>query len=152
VLQGIGEYDFVPPFRMPSRERVAALIRASSRLLIRSLAGVLHRGRDDAGERQAPPRVGLKNLVAHERGVMAAFKEIRTLPVKTWLVDGDNVVISWVFEFTRPNGTQFRMDELALQRWRGDGSQRALLLRPAQLAQSYHRLKPPRTFCSMVAP
>jgi len=52
--------------------------------------------------------------------VMAAFREIRTLPVKTWLVEGDCVVINWVFEFTRADGSQFRMDEIALQRWRGD--------------------------------
>ena len=40
-------------------------------------------------------------FVEHERGVMAGYKEIRTLPVKSWLVDGDQVVIRWMFEFTR---------------------------------------------------
>jgi len=105
---------------MPSRERVAALIkRVEDGRYVEALQEFYA---DDATmqENASPPRAGLKNLVEHERGVMAAFKEIRTLPVKTWLVDGDNVVINWVFEFTRPNGTQFRMDELALQRWRGD--------------------------------
>ena len=105
---------------MPSRERVAALIaRVEAGCFVEALQEFYT---EDATmqENASPPRVGLKNLVEHERGVMAAFKEIRTLPVKTWLVDGDNVVINWVFEFTRPNGTLFRMDELALQRWRGD--------------------------------
>jgi len=120
---------------MPSRERVAALIdRVEQGKYVEALQEFYA---DDATmqENASPPRVGLKNLVEHERGVMAAFKEIRTLPVKTWLVDGDNVVISWVFEFTRPNGTQFRMDELALQRWRGDRvAEERFYYDPAQLA------------------
>ena len=105
---------------MPSRERVAALIqRVEAGKFVEALQEFYA---DDATmqENGNPPRVGLKKLVEHERGVMAAFKEIRTLPVKTWLVDGDHVVIHWVFEFTRPNDTHFQMDELALQRWRGD--------------------------------
>lgn len=36
-------------------------------------------------------------------------------------MDGDRVVIHWVFEFTRCDSTSFCMDELAHQRWRGDG-------------------------------
>ena len=105
---------------MPSRERVAALIaRVEQGKYVEALQEFYA---DDATmqENGNPPRVGLTKLVEHERGVMAAFKEIRTLPVKTWLVDGDHVIINWVFEFTRPDGTRFRMDEIALQRWRGD--------------------------------
>ena len=71
-------------------------------------------------ENNAPPRVGRDALVKHEREVMASFKSIRTLPVKTFLVDGDRVVIHWTFEFTRPNGKVLRMEEMALQHWRGD--------------------------------
>jgi ketosteroid isomerase-like protein len=105
---------------MPSRERVAALIkRVEDGRYVEALQEFYA---DDATmqENGSAPRVGLQTLVKHERGVIAAFREIRTLPVRTWLVDGDDVVINWVFEFTRQNGTQFRMDELALQRWRGD--------------------------------
>jgi ketosteroid isomerase-like protein len=105
---------------MPSRERVAALIeRVEQGKYVEALQEFYA---EDATmqENGNPPRVGLKALVAHERGVMAAFKEIRTLPVKAGLVDGDRVMIQWIFEFTRPDGTRLRMDELALQRWRGD--------------------------------
>ena len=105
---------------MPSRERVAALIaRVEEGRFVEALQEFYA---EDATmqENGHPPRVGLEALIEHERGVMAAFKEIRTLPVKSWLVDGDQVVIHWIFEFTRPDGTRFRMDELALQRWRGD--------------------------------
>ena len=105
---------------MPSRERVAALIRrVEAGKFVEALQEFYA---DDATmqENGNAPRVGLSTLIDHERGVMAAFKEIRTLPVKTWLVDGDHVVIHWIFEFTRTDGSSFRMDELALQRWRGD--------------------------------
>ena len=105
---------------MPTRERVAALIkRVEEGKFVEALQEFYA---DDATmqENGKPPREGLKKLIEHERGVMAAFTEIRTLPATTWLVDGDNVVVNWVFEFTRPDGTRFRMDELALQRWRGD--------------------------------
>lgn len=71
-------------------------------------------------ENNQPPRRGLAALVKHEQGMMATFKSMRTLPVDAFLVDGDRVVIRWVFEFTRPDGKMLRMDELALQRWRGD--------------------------------
>lgn len=105
---------------MPSRERVAALIeRVEQGKYVEALQEFYA---EDATmqENGNPPRVGLKALVEHERGVMAGYKEIRTLPVKAWLVDGDQVVIHWMFEFTRPDGARSRMDELALQRWRGD--------------------------------
>jgi len=55
-----------------------------------------------------------------ERKVLAAFKQVRTLPVDRFLVDGDRVVIHWVFEFMGHDGQTFRQDELAWQRWRGD--------------------------------
>lgn len=120
---------------MPSRERVAALIeRVEQGKYVEALQEFYA---EDATmqENGNPPRVGLKALVAHERGVMATFKEIRTLPVQSWLVDGDRAVIRWVFEFTRADGTRIRMDELAHQRWRGDRvAEERFYYDPAQLA------------------
>ena len=120
---------------MPSRERVAALIaRVEQGKYVEALQEFYA---EDATmqENGNRPRVGLQALVAHERGVMATFREIRTLPVKSWLVDGDQVVIHWIFEFTRPDGTRLRMDELALQRWRGDRvAEERFYYDPAQLA------------------
>jgi len=71
-------------------------------------------------ENVQPPRQGLETLVAGERRVLASFKEVRTLPVETFFVDGDRSVIRWVFEFVAPDGRSFRQDELAYQRWEGD--------------------------------
>jgi ketosteroid isomerase-like protein len=120
---------------MPSRERVAALIkRVEEGKFVEALQEFYTEDATMQENGQAP-RGGLKKLVEHERGVMAAFKEIRTLPVKTWLIHGDSVIINWVFEFTRADGTGFRMDELALQRWRGERiAEERFYYDPAQLA------------------
>ena len=71
-------------------------------------------------ENSQPPRRGRDTLLAYERAVIAACSAMRTLPVQSWLVDGDFVVIHWVFEFTRLSGKTMRIDELAHQRWEGE--------------------------------
>ena len=71
-------------------------------------------------ENSQPPRRGRDTLIAYERAVIAACSAMRTLPVDSWLVDGDFVVIHWVFEFTRLSGKIMRIDELTHQRWQGE--------------------------------
>lgn len=66
------------------------------------------------------PRKGLAVLVEHERAALASMKSMRTLPAQSVLVDGDLVVIQWIFEFVTQAGQTFRMEELTHQRWRGD--------------------------------
>ena len=36
------------------------------------------------------------------------------------LIDGDRVAIHWIFDFTLPDGSTRRFDEMALQTWRGE--------------------------------
>jgi ketosteroid isomerase-like protein len=105
---------------MPSRESVKQLITLVEQG--KYVEAIEQFYADDASmqENNHPPRKGLEALVKHERGMMASYRSIRTLPVETFLVNGDHVVIRWVFEFTRPDGKVLRMDELALQRWRGE--------------------------------
>lgn len=71
-------------------------------------------------ENSAAPRVGRDVLVEHERGVLARVKQMVTRKVETFLVDGDLVVINWIFEMHTKSGEIRVMDELALQEWRGD--------------------------------
>ena len=66
------------------------------------------------------PRRGREGLVARERAVMAAFKSIGTTFVPPMFVDGNHVVIRWIFEFERFDGGRLRIDELAYQRWDRD--------------------------------
>ncbi len=71
-----------------------------------------------------PPRVGRDKLVAGERATLARFKGVRTFIVGAPMVDGDVVMINWVFEFDKPDGGVLRIDEIARQEWRGDKIQR----------------------------
>jgi ketosteroid isomerase-like protein len=67
-----------------------------------------------------PERGGRDVLVAYEKAVLQRLKTMVTREVGPVLIDGDHVMVNWVFEMTTPDGTVRRMDELALQTWRGD--------------------------------
>ena len=105
---------------MPTRERAEELIALVEQGKFVEALQEFYAEDASMQENNAPPRVGLAALVAHERGVLAAFKQVRTRPVEGFLVDGDRVVINWVFEFVGQDDRTLRMDELAYQLWRGD--------------------------------
>jgi hypothetical protein len=71
-------------------------------------------------ENGGAPRTGRDRLVAHERKVLAAAKEVRSQCVRPVLIDGDTVVIHWIFDFVFRDGRSLRVDELAHQTWRGE--------------------------------
>jgi ketosteroid isomerase-like protein len=71
-------------------------------------------------ENGAPPRVGRDGLVANERKVLARMKSVKSTCVRPVFVNGDLVVIRWIFEFETNEGGHIRMEELAYQRWKGD--------------------------------
>ena len=105
---------------MPCRERVQAFIALVEQgEYVKAIEDFYH---PDASmqENGLPPRVGRQALVEHERKVLAGLQRMRTRRVQTHLVDGDRVVINWVFEMTGSDGVTRVMDELALQSWDGD--------------------------------
>src|SRR5215813_3768543 len=71
-------------------------------------------------ENQSPPRVGRDTLVAHERQVLATVRAVSATCVRPVFVQGDRVVIRWVFSFEFLDGSTMRMEELAYQRWEGE--------------------------------
>ncbi|MBW8758208.1 MAG: nuclear transport factor 2 family protein [Burkholderiales bacterium] len=71
-------------------------------------------------ENQGTPRVGRDAHVANERQVMARAESVTSACVRPVLVDGDHVVIRWIFQFTWRDGSVTRMEELAWQRWEGE--------------------------------
>jgi ketosteroid isomerase-like protein len=70
-------------------------------------------------ENTAPPRVGRDVLVAHERGVLARATQVYSKAISS-VVEGDHVAIHWIFELTSKSGKVHRVDEVAIQEWRGD--------------------------------
>jgi ketosteroid isomerase-like protein len=105
---------------MPSRARVEAFIKTVE---AGDFVGALEEFyAEDATMRENadPPRQGLSALIAHEKGLLAAFRAIAARPASRHALDGDTVVINWVFDFTAHDGSTITLDELALQRWRGE--------------------------------
>jgi len=71
-------------------------------------------------ENQAPPRVGVHAHVAAERNVMSRARSVSSKCVRPVFVNGDRVVIRWIFHFEWLDGTDTQMEELAYQRWEGE--------------------------------
>lgn len=65
-------------------------------------------------------RVGRDVLVAHEAKMMATVASVRSECVRPVFVQGDRVVIRWIFEFVFKDGSAARLEELAYQRWEGE--------------------------------
>ena len=70
-------------------------------------------------ENTAPPRVGRDVLVTRERGILARMSHVYSKAMSS-VVEGDHVAIHWIFELTDQTGKVRRVDEVALQEWRGD--------------------------------
>ena len=104
---------------MPSRERLnefIALVESGDH------AGAIERYyTEDASmqENTAPPRVGRDVLVAHERAVLARMSHVYSKAVSS-VAEEDRVAIHWIFDLTDRSGKIHRIDEIALQKWRGD--------------------------------
>ncbi len=71
-------------------------------------------------ENQAAPRVGREAHVTAERKVMSRARSVSSRCVHPIFVNGDRVVIRWLFRFEWLDGTVTQMEELAYQRWEGE--------------------------------
>ena len=71
-------------------------------------------------ENNEPPRVGRAVLLAHEAKALARTASVRSTCVRPVFVEGDRVVIRWIFEFSWKDGSTGRIEELAYQRWEGE--------------------------------
>ena len=71
-------------------------------------------------ENQEAPRAGRALHVENERRVMARAESVESTCVRPVLVDGDHVVIRWIFHFVWRDGSVTHMEELAWQRWEGE--------------------------------
>jgi len=71
-------------------------------------------------ENQSPARVGRDAHVANERKVLARARSVQSQCVRPVFVNGDRVVIRWIFHFEWLDGTVTHMEELAYQRWEGE--------------------------------
>ena len=104
---------------MPSRARLDEFIAV---VVSGDHAGAIERYYTEDSSMQenaAPPRVGRDVLVAQERATLERVKTVVSTCV-TSILEGDRVAIHWIFELTDKTGKVHRVDEVALQQWRGD--------------------------------
>jgi hypothetical protein len=88
-------------------------------------------------ENMAPPRKGRDALVAREAATLARVSSVRSTCVRPAFLNGDHVVVRWIFEFTWKDGSTGRIEELAYQRWEGDRiAQEQFFYDPSQFAPS----------------
>src|SRR5436190_645700 len=71
-------------------------------------------------ENQAPPRIGRDAHISAERKVMARAKSVSSKCIRPVFLNGDYVVIRWVFHFIWADDSVTHMEELAYQRWEGE--------------------------------
>jgi limonene-1,2-epoxide hydrolase len=105
---------------MPSREIVEAF---AARLEAGDFVGAIEQYyTPDAAtyENTAAPVIGRDALIAKERGVLAASKEVRAERIGPSLIEGDSVATRWRFTFINAEGVTRTLDQIAWQAWRGD--------------------------------
>lgn len=71
-------------------------------------------------ENQQPPRIGRGALVENESNVLNRARSVRSTCVRPVFIDGDRVVIRWIFEFDWLDGSKTRIEEIAYQIWDGE--------------------------------
>ncbi len=105
---------------MPTRETLERFIRRVEEGAHAEACEEFYTENATMQENQAPPRVGRDAHVANERRIHARAKSIESTCVRPVFVEGDKVVIRWVFRFEWLDGSVTRMEELAYQRWEGE--------------------------------
>ena len=71
-------------------------------------------------ENHGAARIGRDTLVSNERAALARAKSVTSKCVRPVLVNGNIVVIRWIFRFEWKDGKSTRMEEIAYQRWDGE--------------------------------
>jgi ketosteroid isomerase-like protein len=105
---------------MPTRERVqafVAMVEAGDYVeAIRQFYTEDATMQENLGE----VRAGRDALAAFEEAVLERVRSITTRPGSTFAIDGDRVIVHWVFDIVETDGRRYSLDELAYQTWRGD--------------------------------
>lgn len=105
---------------MPSRETVDRFVaQVESGAMIETMEE-FYAPEATMRENLLPPRIGRVALIEHERQALAGVSAVSATAVRPYLIEGDIVVVRWVFVFTGKDGRATRLEELAYQRWQNE--------------------------------
>jgi hypothetical protein len=105
---------------MPSQSTLERFIARVEENAHAEAVGEFHIPESSMRENQSVPRVGRDLHIANERKVLARARTVESRCIRPVFVNGDNVVIRWLFRFEWLDGTFTQMEELAYQRWVGE--------------------------------
>ena len=102
---------------MPTRDQVARFVGYVQSNRILDAIDEFYDENVSMQDNLNPPVVGKAANRERERAFFGSITvhQNRALSV---VVDGDNVVIHWLFEFTGSDGKRYRMDQLSHQQWK----------------------------------
>jgi ketosteroid isomerase-like protein len=121
---------------MPTRERVQAFVAVVEAGDYVEAIRQFYTADATMQENLGDLRGGRDALAAHEEAVLKRVKSITTRPGSTFAIDGDRVIVHWVFDIVDADGTAYSLDELAYQTWRGELiAQERFYYDPAQRTQ-----------------
>lgn len=105
---------------MPDRARVEALVGyVIENRLIEALEEFYHED-STMQENCLPPRIGRRESIERQKVAQAMTAMIHEVRAVSILIDGDTVIIEYHAEWTLVSGQRVRIEEIALQEWRGD--------------------------------
>jgi ketosteroid isomerase-like protein len=86
-------------------------------------------------ENMNAPRVGRATLMAQESATLSRMRSVHSRCVRPVLVNGDTVVVRWIFRFEGHDARVREIEELAWQRWQGERiAEEQFFYDPAQFA------------------
>ncbi|AIR90748.1 nuclear transport factor 2 family protein [Pseudomonas cremoricolorata] len=105
---------------MPDKDIIEQLIRYT--VEGRSEAALLAFYAEDVviQENNQPPRIGRAASLARNTEAAEWTSAVHEISAPSVLIDGNLVVIEWHAEWTLKNGERVRIEELALQSWKGN--------------------------------
>ncbi|HEY7612414.1 MAG TPA: nuclear transport factor 2 family protein [Gemmatimonadales bacterium] len=104
---------------MSTRERVQELVRYVQAGRIPEAIDEFYADDASMQENRQPPTVGKVANIVREQAFADSVERWHEVSARSVAVDGDQVVIEWIFDYTTREGQRIRMEEIAQQRWRG---------------------------------
>jgi ketosteroid isomerase-like protein len=103
---------------MSTRERVQELVRYVQAGRIPDAINEFYAENASMQENRQPPTEGKAANIAREQTFAESVERWHEVSARSVAVDGDQVLIEWVFDYTTREGQRIRMEEIAQQRWR----------------------------------
>lgn len=105
---------------MPTTERVQSLVKLVEAGDIPGAMQEFYDKNVRMQDNNNPVTVGKNANIERENEFVGAVAEVHENRALRVIVDGDDVAIHWLFEFTNKDGARLRLDQMALQKWSED--------------------------------